>query len=48
MEQLMYIIFAAVVAIAVLILTRSLKKQVDKNLNIINEIEDKHKNRTLK
>lgn len=48
MGQLMYIILAAVVAMAVLVLTGNLKKQVDENLNIIDEMEHKYKNKTLK
>lgn len=48
MEQLIYVVIVAIVAAAVLILTRNLKKQVDENLNIIDEIEHKYKNKTLK
>ena len=48
MGQLMYILLAAVVAMAVLVLTGNLKKQVDENLNIIDEMEHKYKNKTLK
>ena len=48
MEQLIYILLAAVVAMAVLVLTGNLKKQVDENLNIIDEMEHKYKNKTLK
>ena len=48
MGQLMYILLAAVVALAVLALTGNLKKQVDENLNIIDEMDHKYKNKTLK
>ncbi len=48
MGQLIYILLAAVVAMAVLVLTGNLKKQVDENLNIIDEMEHKYKNKTLK
>lgn len=47
MGQLMYILLAAITAMAVLTLAVNLKKQVNKNLNIIDEIEHKYKNRTL-
>lgn len=48
MGQLIYIILAAVVAMTVIILTGNLKKQVDENQNIIDEMEHKYKNKTLK
>ena len=48
MGQLIYILIAAVIAIAVIVLTGNLKKQVDENLNIIDEMEHKYKNKTLK
>ncbi|MDD3851720.1 MAG: hypothetical protein WCS98_06665 [Bacillota bacterium] len=48
MGQLIYIILAAVVALIVIILTGNLKKQVDENQNIIDEMEHKYKNKTLK
>ena len=48
MGQFIYIILAAVVAMAVLVLTGNLKKQVDENLNIIDEMDHKYKNKTLK
>jgi len=48
MGQLTYILIAAVVTIAVIILTGRLKKQVDENLNMIDEMEHKYKNKTLK
>ena len=48
MGQLIYILLAAVVALIVIILTGNLKKQVDENQNIIDEMEHKYKNKTLK
>lgn len=48
MGQWIYILLAAVAAMAVIVLTGNLKKQVDKNLDIIDEMELKYKNKTLK
>jgi hypothetical protein len=48
MGQWIYLLIAAVIAIAVIVLTGNLKKQVDENLNIIDEMEHKYKNKTLK
>ncbi len=48
MEQLIYVIIVAIVAVAVLLLTGNLKKQVDENLNMIDEIEHKYRNKTFK
>ncbi len=48
MGQLIYVVIVAIVTAAVLILTKNLKKQVDENLNIIDEIEHKYRSKTLK
>jgi hypothetical protein len=48
MGQLIYILLAAVVVLAVLAVTGSLKKKVDENMNIIDEMEHKYKDKTLK
>jgi len=48
MGQFIYYLLAAIAALAVLIVTSNIKKQVDENLNSIDEMELKYKNKTLK
>ncbi len=48
MEQLIYYLLAAIAAMTVLIVTGNLKKKVDENMNMIDEMEHKYKNKTLK
>jgi len=48
MGQFIYILLAAVVVGAVLAVTGSLKKKVDENMTIIDEMEHKYKDKTLK
>lgn len=48
MEQLIYYILVAISILAVLAITGNLKKKVDENINIIDEMENKYKNKTLK
>jgi hypothetical protein len=48
MGQFMYYLLAAIVVLTVLALTGNLKKKVDENINIINEMEHKYNDKTLK